>query len=174
MTTRSPRPSRPPVPPLPQMDALDRMHQQIMVVLGHLASLIEHIDRRGVDTTASKNALEVHRFFEGAARQHHDAEEQFVFPALLADGDSDLTQHVLRLRQDHGWLEEDWRLLGPQLQAIAEGYSWYDLEMLRHAIPIFTALYEEHIALEESIIYPEARRRHMAAAMGQEQRRTSA
>ena len=68
-------------------------------------------------------------------------------------------QHVKRLQQDHGWLEEDWLALQPPLSAIAEGYSWYDLDMLSHALPVFADLYQDHIELEESLIYPEAKAR---------------
>ena len=42
---------------------------------------------------------------------------------------------------------------------MAEGYAWYDPDYLRAAIPVFTELYREHIALEENIVYPESRRR---------------
>ena len=72
-------------------------------------------------------------------------------------------QHVERLQQDHGWIEEDWRVLKPQIEAIVAGYNWYDLAMLREAVPIFTALYQEHIALEEQVVYPAARRLRGAA-----------
>ena len=71
-------------------------------------------------------------------------------------------QHVRRLQQGHGWLEEDWLQLAPQIEAIANGYNWYDLTMLRNALPVFTALYHEHIGLEESLIYPEAKRHQQA------------
>ena len=81
-----------------------------------------------------------------------------LFPALLACGDAELRAHVERLQQDHGWLEEDWIELAPQLQAVAQGYSWYDLDMLRAALPVFAQLYLDHIDLEESLIYPEAKR----------------
>jgi hypothetical protein len=90
-----------------------------------------------------------------------------VFPGLLASGDAELVQHVRRLQQDHGWLEEDWLELAPQLEAIGQGYNWYDLAMLRHALPVFTALYVDHIGLEESLIYPEAKRRQAALSAGE-------
>ena len=66
-----------------------------------------------------------------------------------------------------GWLEEDWLELSPQLQAVAEGYSWYELDTLRQAVEVFAGLYQEHIALEESLIYPEARRQMAAEAARQ-------
>ena len=42
--------------------------------------------------------------------------------------------------------------------------------MLRLALPIFTALYHEHIGLEESLIYPEARRSQAALDAGAQAR----
>jgi agmatinase len=36
-------------------------------------------------------------------------------PAAVRKGDKALIQHVLRLQQDHGWLEEDWLELEPQM-----------------------------------------------------------
>lgn len=46
--------------------------------------------------------------------------------------------------------------------------------MLRHALPIFEALYLEHIALEESVVYPAARRLQQALADGAASRTTAA
>ena len=156
------RPARPPVPPMPELDALDRTHRQVMVVLGELHQLVQRLDAEGVDTQARKLARDICSFFSGVSRQHHADEEKHVFPGLLNGGDATLRQHVLRLQQDHGWLEEDWLMLEPQLQAIAEGYSWYDLDTLRAALPVFEALHRDHIALEESLIYPAARKQREA------------
>ena len=83
------------------------------------------------DETARASAAEIMAFFAGPARTHHADEEKLVFPALLNSSDVELVQHVRRLQQDHGWLEEDWRELAPQIEAIAKGYNWYDLAMLR-------------------------------------------
>ena len=44
-----------------------------------------------------------------------------------------------------------------ELRAIAAGYSWYDPDELRHGIGVFLELCREHIQLEESIIYPQAK-----------------
>jgi len=45
---------------------------------------------------------------------------------------------------------------------VAQGYVDNHAAFLRSALPEFTALYHEHIALEEALIYPEARRRQAA------------
>ena len=159
MSSAKTRPERPAAPPLPPFEALDQTHHQVMLTLAQLATLREHLEAQGVDDAARQLAAEICAFFDGSARAHHAAEEQFVFPALLSGGDATLIQHVRRLQQDHGWLEEDWLELQPQLKAVSEGYSWYDIDALRAAIPIFTELYRDHIALEEDIVYPESRRR---------------
>jgi hemerythrin-like domain-containing protein len=152
------RAQRPAAPALPPMEALDRTHREMLVMLGTFDALLAHVDEHGPDEHARAQAALILDFFNRHARAHHQAEEQVVFPPLLAGADEALAAHVRRLQQDHGWLEEDWLLLAPQMESIASGYSWYDLPLLRQALPVFRALYQDHIALEESLIYPAARR----------------
>lgn len=154
-------PARPHLPPL---EALHAEHQQVMGTLAELATLIERLDREGVDAESRRLARDVCEFFTTHARAHHAAEERHIFPGLLKGGDATLVEHVIRLQQDHGWLEEDWLEIEPQLQAVAEGYTWYDIDILRQALPIFEQLYRDHIALEESLVYPEAKRQQDIAA----------
>ena len=140
------------------LDALDAEHRQVLQVLGELHALIEALDREGVTMETRRAARRIGDFFTTHARAHHAAEERQVFPGLLERGDATVVHCVLRLQQDHGWLEENWLELEPQLRAVADGYAWYDLDTLRSALPVFESLYREHIALEESLVYPEARR----------------
>lgn len=163
---RKQRPQRPAAPPLPPFEELDRTHHRVLELLDQLDRLLAHVDANGPDEEARVIARDIHTFFSEHARQHHADEERLIFPGLLSSGNADLVQHVLRLQQDHGWLEEDWLELAPQLEAIGKGFNWYDLAMLRQALPVFRALYEEHIALEESMIYPEAKKRQAALAAG--------
>ena len=155
---RSHRPARPAVPPLPLMDKLDGVHRKMMLMLERLDSLVDHLEREGVDAQARSSAQAICDFFAKTAREHHAEEETLVFPPLIRKGDKEMVLQVLRLQQDHGWLEEDWLELEPQLQAVAHGYSWYDLTTLRYGAGVFSALYHEHIALEEAMVYPEARK----------------
>lgn len=152
-TRRANRPARPAMPgatALPPLDALDRTHRQMVEVLADLTRLMAHLQENGVDAAARRTATGICSFFAGNARQHHADEETLVFPALIRTGDKLLIQHVLRLQQDHGWLEEDWLELSPQLQAVAQGYSWYDLDTLRASVAVFTTLYQDHIALDRT------------------------
>ncbi len=118
-----------------------------------------HLSAAGVDAHAQQEARAIEAFFSETSQKHHLDEEAKVFPALLASGDEALVATVRMLQQDHGWIEEDWLALAPQLRAIAAGYSWYDPAELQHGIEVFLELCREHIQLEESVIYPEAKAR---------------
>lgn len=151
------------VPLLPEFEALDSFHHEVLAKLKLALRLVDHLCQAGVDAAARTMAGEILDFFSATAREHHAEEERVVFPLLLVrdDGseDAELALHVKRLQQDHGWLEADWLALAPQLTAIAQGCSWYNLEALRTAFVMFTELNLDHLEFEESLIYPEAKRR---------------
>lgn len=147
------------LPLLEPMELLDECHQRIAVTLGELRALVAHVEQHGVDAAARQMAGAVHAFFASTAHEHHLDEERHIFPRLLQSTDADLVQAVLRLRQDHGWLEQDWLELSPTLQAIADGNNGVDVDYLREAAAVFGALYHDHLTLEESLIYPAARER---------------
>ena len=140
-------------------DVLDVCHRQTVLTLGKLAALISRLTKNGPDEEARAIANEVVEHFSTAARQHHEDEERHVFPKLIASADAETVQAILRLQQDHNWIEEDWMELSPHLEAVASGQSWYDLDLLREGAEVFTALLHSHVALEESLIYPQARAR---------------
>ena len=59
--------------------------------------------------------------------------------------------------------EYDWVADGALITgALPSSVTSVVLAMLRNALPVFTALYHEHIGLEESLIYPEAKRHQQA------------
>lgn len=140
-------------------EVLDACHIRTVFTLGKLTALVSRLVNEGPDAEAKAMASEIAAFFSGTARQHHQDEELFVFPKLLASGDPEIVQAVLRLQQDHAWLEEDWLELAPQVDAVACGQAWYDIDTLREGVEIFTELSRDHMALEESLIYPQARAR---------------
>jgi hemerythrin-like domain-containing protein len=167
---RAPRPARSPAPALPDFAALDSTHAAALKMLEAFEQLLAQLDEHGPGEAAVHSARAILDFFGGPGHDHHAQEERQVFPGLLAAGDAELARLVKRLQQDHGWIEEDWRELSPQIEAIAGGYNWYDLPMLRAALPIFTSLYQDHIALEESLIYPAAKQHRQALQDGEKAR----
>ena len=146
--------------------ALDACHLRMLAAADGLEELVVTLDRDGVTPAARASAAALADFYATTARRHHEDEERHVFPALLAGTDADIVQAVLRLQQDHGWLAENWMELSPHVEAIANGYGGYDMDTLRQGVEVFAALQRDHIALEESLVYPEAR-----AQLGQAGRR---
>jgi hemerythrin-like domain-containing protein len=147
---------------------LDECHRRTLAALDKLEAIVEHIDD-DVDAQTRMLAAEVVRHFSTTVREHHEDEERHVFPKLLATAETEQT--ILRLQQDHHWLEEDWRELEPHLDAIARGQNWYDVAFVRDGVTVFSALARDHIEIEETCLYPEARAHTGAVeaeAMGRE------
>src|SRR4051812_45152128 len=147
----------PPGRPATAFSVLDECHRQTLEALIRLEAVVASLDGGPIEAQTRASAAAVVRHFSTTARQHHVDEERHVFPKLAASGDLALEQAVSRLLQDHLWLEEDWRELRPPLDAIACGQSWFDVAVLREGSEIFAALSRDHIALEESCLYPVAR-----------------
>lgn len=138
-------------------EVLDVCHRQTLAMLERLEAVVASLERGEPDEAARRVAAEVVRFFSNTSRLHHEDEEKHVFPRLAASRDAEVVQAVQRLRQDHGWLEADWRELAPMLDAVASGQGWVDLDALRRGIEVFAALSHDHMALEESLVYPQVR-----------------
>lgn len=141
---------------------LDSTHREIQQQIRLLHQLVDTIENDGLNQANRASARRVLDYFNGEARQHHLDEEKHIFPALLASQNAEIVQATEHLIQDHGWLEENWIQIAPSLEAAASGNLWFDPAELRHALDVFEALYLDHILLEESIAYPEARKRLQA------------
>ncbi len=153
-----------------EFQTLDDAHRAALAMLDAFQRLLAHLDDQGLDVRAEAIAAQVLAYFDGPGRRHHDDEERLVFPEIEALGDDELTAHVRRLRQDHHWIEQDWRELAPHVKAVADGYNGYELSLLQAALPVFEALYLDHMALEETVVFPAARRVRAAHARGAEHR----
>jgi hemerythrin-like domain-containing protein len=140
-------------------DALDACHRKTVALLRELTKVSQALEDDALDTAVRQQASQIDRFFSVTSPLHHEEEENTVFPALLASGDAELVQAVLSLRQDHGWMERNWALLGPQMRAIAKGEGWIDPVELQRGVDVFAQLCIDHIALEETTIYPESKAR---------------
>jgi hemerythrin-like domain-containing protein len=153
------------------LEFLDNTHQEIQSQIKLLHALVDAIENEGLNQATRARARRVLDYFNGEARQHHLDEEKHIFPALLVSQDAEIVQATEHLIQDHGWLEENWIQIAPSLEAATGGNLWFDTAELRHALEVFEALYLDHILLEESIAYPEAKKRLAAldtAGMGRE------
>ncbi len=150
--------------------ALDACHLQIQKYMEELQCMAGHMESRGLSESDRKLAGEIESFFSGTSREHHAQEEAQVFPALLATGSEEVKAAVRSLQQDHGFIEENWIEIGPQLRAIAHGNDWFLAEEFQHNVAVFLELLSGHIALEESMIYPESKAQWAAAVAGRKAR----
>lgn len=139
--------------------ALDACHQQIHEHLAELAEFLERLDVNSNTVHSRQKAKTIEAFFSETARAHHAEEERNVFPNLLLSDNAELVQAVQTLKQDHGWIEQNWIELAPMLRAIAQGEDWVDMDELKHNAEVFLNLCHDHIVLEETLIYPEAKAR---------------
>jgi len=162
-TTRASIPAGNPHTTRDGFEVLDACHRETLDALDTLAELVARLQDQGADDTAGAMAAQVVQHFSTTARLHHEDEERHVFPRALASADAQVVATVQRLQQDHNWLEEDWMELSAHLEALAAGHSWWNLDVLREGAEVFIALSHDHITLEESCIYPEARIRLRAA-----------
>jgi iron-sulfur cluster repair protein YtfE (RIC family) len=137
--------------------ALDQCHQQIHEHLDHLSDLLGRLETHSDSAHCRQKAKTVEAFFSETARDHHAEEERNVFPNLLQSDNAELVQAVLTLKQDHGWIEQNWLELAPMLRGIAQGEDWVDIAELTHNVEVFLSLCHDHIELEETLIYPEAK-----------------
>ena len=140
-------------------EALDECHRQMQLHLAGLSALAQRLATSDADAEARSQAAGIEAYFSSNAREHHLEEEKNVFPLALASGNPALESAVHSLQQDHGWIEENWIELAPQLRAIASGNSWFDPAEFQHGAEVFHDLCLGHIALEESLVYPESKAR---------------
>lgn len=139
-------------------EMLTACHERVQRTLGLLGRLIAHVDNNGHDAQSRSAASDVLRYFDLAAPLHHQDEELHVFPRLLARGDATQRATVQRLQAEHRRMEEDWALLRTALLRWREPACTEGVDVpTREAAARFTALYAEHLATEDTLVFPAAR-----------------
>jgi hemerythrin-like domain-containing protein len=112
-----------------------------------------------LDVLARNSAEAIETFFSTVSRGHHAAEEQDIFPCLLSSGKPDTVVLVRDLIEDHFWIEKFWQDLSPLLKDIAQGAQIDDTAKFEKTATTFLELCSQHVEVEESMIYPEAKQR---------------
>lgn len=140
-------------------DMLHACHERVQRTLNLLDRLLAHIAQHGHDSASRSAAADVLRYFDIAAPHHHQDEERHVFPALAAQAalQPALQSAIQQLLAEHQRLTQLWADLRPSL------LTWRDAATpaapsaaevaLSHEL---VTLYQAHIALEETQIYPAA------------------
>ncbi|MBR7783136.1 hemerythrin domain-containing protein [Undibacterium luofuense] len=134
-------------------------HERIRKQLTTLDKLVSYLPDRGVDESVQAAAKAVLKYFNKAAPLHHQDEEVDLLPALRATVQGEdahlLEKATTTILQHHKEMDRLWQTLRAQLEALEDG-SGYDLSAAD--VEDFSALYREHMALEEGQIAPLAMR----------------
>jgi len=138
-------------------DVLDEGHREILTHLHKLAALAVALQTASPADDLPGEARALMAFFSGPAREHNYDEELHVFPALLESRDPKVKEAAEDLCEDHARIELCWLEVEPQLGLLAGGGAVRDVGGFCAAVTTFVDVTREHVALEESLIYPELR-----------------
>jgi hemerythrin-like domain-containing protein len=141
---------------------LSDCHRRIEMFLASLQAVAKVIDRP--PTSEAARALDsALRYFREAAPKHTADEEESLFPRLRRMGDPDVQSALTSLdtlEKDHRWAEPlhaEVEHLGKRY--LAEGsLSQPEVEAFRDAVTRLATMYQEHIRVEDTTIFPLAAR----------------
>lgn len=141
------------------LEMLSACHGRVENQCQTLQRLVAHLGKIGCDQPAQEAATAVMRYFDTAAKHHHEDEEQDLFPALLesvAGSDAVCLKDLIdALTRDHRSLENTWHQLRQALQAVLAGDA---TQLTADNVTGFVQAYEAHIAQEENNLLPMAQR----------------
>jgi len=140
-------------------EMLGACHERVERTLDLLERLQRHVQTHGCDAQASQAATDVMRYFDMAAPLHHQDEELHVFPAILSGTDAPAARLVRQLIAQHRQMELLWAQMREVLSGLIDNADLPPLPFQgldASKVAEFTAVYREHIRLEESNAYPAA------------------
>lgn len=129
---------------------LSACHTRVEKQCQTLERLQKHLPLHGSDAQAQEAAQAILRYFDTAARHHHEDEEQDLFPALLeAMAGSDavcIRELTMALMVEHRQLEQHWHALRLTLLEVAQGQA---TTLSEAQVQAFTQAYRGHIQRED-------------------------
>jgi hemerythrin-like domain-containing protein len=141
---------------------LSDCHRRVEMFLGTLQAVARVIDLAPAEETrrALESAL---RYFTQAAPKHTADEEESLFPRLRRIPDPEIESafsKLEQLEQDHRWaapLHANVERLGTQYLSTGS-LSNSEVEEFRKDVAHLAAMYQQHIRVEESVVFPLAAR----------------
>lgn len=141
---------------------LSDCHRRIEMFLGSLEVVAKVIDRPLTDETGRVLASAL-RYFREAAPNHNADEEESLFPRLREVHHPDVQSALARLEaleKDHRWaapLHAEIERLGQQY--LSKGsLSEAETEEFRKAVSSLASMYQQHISVEDGVVFPVAER----------------
>ena len=141
-------------------EMLEACHDRVRRSLALLGKLVAYLSDHPHDAQSRSASRDVLRYFDLAAPLHHQDEERHVFPRLAGVMDAALTHTVARLRADHAQMESLWADLRPVLEDWAGNAAGAAPdERARRLVAAFTGLCDQHLEVEETLVFSAARAR---------------
>jgi hemerythrin-like domain-containing protein len=141
---------------------LSDCHRRIESFLGALAAVGRALD--APPSAESARALDLAlRYFQEAAPKHRADEEDSLFPRLRKLDDAEMHSALVQLEH----LEEDHRAANPphaDVDRLGRKYlaagklTGAEVNQYRRAVASLRAIYEQHIRLEDEVVFPLAKR----------------
>lgn len=137
------------------LEILSACHGRVRANLQTLDRLIRWLPDHGADKDAQQAAVNVMRYFDLGAMNHHQDEEEDLFPVLLERCPANVRLRIRRLvawiKDDHRALEATWAQLREQLVMVASGDSdQLDADVVAN----FSAQYLNHLDREDNELFP--------------------
>ena len=137
------------------LDTLKTCHARIRSECGKLRDLADRVKDGQCDEEGRTIAAALMRYFDTAARFHHEDEEEDLLPRMMAAGTlgrgSRLTRMVADIATEHREMDRLWTELRAGLQELSAGEK-LPLNLL--SVDRFVKLYASHITVEETNVYP--------------------
>ena len=141
------------------IEILEACHERVKNHCQILQRLSNHLEKVGIDDQAKLASKNLLRYFDLAAKNHHEDEEKNLFPMLqesMAGSDAIcINELIIRLRKEHQILETIWQEIKRPLELIASGK---EAVINQSNIRLLAKTYEQHITLEEDELLPLAKR----------------
>lgn len=139
------------------LEVLTACHGRMMSQLQTLDRLVRWLPEHGADADACRAAANVIRYFDSAAVNHHQDEEDSLFPLLFervsTAGRPRLRKLVEWIQRDHAEMTAAWLRLRAQLEGVAAGTS---AELDADEVANFASRYHSHIDREDNELFPYA------------------
>ena len=136
------------------LEMLVACHGRIQDQIATLEKMVPHLARSGCDDAAQEAARAVMRYFDSAGAQHHQDEEQDLFPLLRRyageRGRGEVLEALDVLAREHRTMDEVYARIRARLADVAEARSpRLDIEQVAH----FAWIYRRHIMREEALAF---------------------
>jgi len=131
------------------LEMLEACHERIEAQLKTLERLSAYLPDHGADEQSRQAARAILRYFDTAGPNHHEDEEQNLFPVLIsragADDQAAVNSLVSDLLADHVKMASAVGAIRRQLVPIADGSS--DV-LEQESVRLMATLYRQHIEKE--------------------------